>query len=144
MVLGYPALGVVATLLGLLGQAAAATITAFRPEGDGQSWLGLTADVVFAAAIMAAVWAAGSGDRGHMLIWLASGLATAQLLLLGRWLAARNLATPQLIFDDGAFWLLLGAGVIAGYWPLAIAFAAPLAAASLLISLWKRRDRKAV
>jgi hypothetical protein len=139
LLFGYPVIAFAAALIGLLARAGGAIIRAFRPETSMQNTLYLVGEGLFAAAIMAAAWAAAARDPGHVFLWLAVGLAVMLLIRLGRVLADRGAAVAPLLFDDGALWLLLGVGiVVGGAWPMALAAAVPLAVAAMLVAVWQK------
>lgn len=144
MMLGHPMLAVFAALIGLLGRAAGATIGAFRPEAGAARVLAGLGDVAFAGALMAATWAAADYARMAVMLWLSLGLSLVLLIQLGRRLADRGVARPALVWDDGASWLLIGFGTLGGAWSLAFAVAVPLAAASILLAVWKHDGANAV
>ncbi len=144
MVWGYPAWGTIAAIVALIARAATATIAAFRPQTRNQLGLDRAVDGLFVVATLSLAWAAGTLDPGHLAIWIAVGVTLLLLTQLGRLLADRAGASPALVWDDGALWLLIGIGALAGAWPLAFAAAAPLAAAALLLAVWHRHDRNAV
>lgn len=144
MVLGYPMVAMFEAICGLLARAAGEIVAAFRPESASQRLIDAAGTLLYAMALLAAAWAVSVQDQGHGLLWASVALTIVLISLLGRLLAVRQVAEPVLIWDDGATWVALSIGAMAGAWPIALTAIAPLAGAILLFALWKRRDRKAV